>query len=165
MGALLQMSSMPHSDEPTTGLLKALLDQSNERHAQGHERLRDSITELRMKLDVAEKDRWDLRMQVDGLTKDIRNVEKRKTDLSNTTMPTKVTVALLVGAITMAVPLWRLVSSVSEVTSEVSHINDRITQRNTLEDERYTTLMRTVEDLKKRQELTELVVRDQKGKR
>ena len=153
---------MRADDAMPAGLARDLVDQVRKDAREDHARLRAEVNGLESRLGALEAHYYDLQLTLAGLQSIVKN--PAPPDLSRVTMTPRFAVWLIGGSLGI---IGTVVGSTLAVKSDVGHVSDQVsavvshqTDRERLDDERHESLMKQIEDLKKRQELSEIEVRN-----
>lgn len=127
----------------SAGALQQAIDQNDEKHEEGHKRHRVRLDGHESRLEVLEQAQQDLYLKV-------QQISGRPINLTDIIVPSKVVVAIVLSAVTIAGAIW---GSTSGLRSDVRDILTQQEASSKMADERSGTLKESIADAKRLQEL------------
>lgn len=150
----------------TPALLQAMIAQIDEKHEEGHGRLRMAVRELEGRFDHLEGRLAQVDTRVTQVTAGQRALEQRPTDISRVTMTPKFVLGLVVAVVSCVGGVWGTTASLrSDVRNILTQLTDRQNiedQKDRLQEERYDALKTAIEDMNRRVQLQQYEVQSLK---
>jgi hypothetical protein len=148
------VESVARQDESVSlGLLRQMVDQNHQQAEDGHGRLRSDVRDIVERLENIE----DRIGKVCGRVAMMEQTIQQPVDLSRVTMTPKIVGGIIAACIGMYASVWGANWGLRE---NVATVLTRMESRDKLDDERHAVILKTIDDMKKRQELAEIEIRN-----
>lgn len=141
-----------------------MVKQNDEKHEAGHKRLRDDYRSLENEYDRLNTQLTDLKVTVSNMARALDRVGQEPIDVGKIMFNPKMVLGIVGLVVTIVSGNWivnlPVRDSLSVMQTAIANMRTQMDSRGTLEDERHAVVMKQLEDFKKRQELSELEIRN-----
>lgn len=133
-------------DGPSTSLLREMLQQADDKHEEGHKRLRDTLRALDSEHQAVKAKLAAMELLLTQQTMVVKNLTDAPIDVGKIVFNPRMVVAVVGLAISIVAGNWFVSHPVSE---KVDTIETKLDVNTKLEEERYKTIASAVESLSK----------------
>ncbi len=141
-----------------------MVKQNDEKHEAGHKRLRDDYRSLENDFDRLRSDVTDMKATLANIKIIMDRVGQEPIDVGKIMFNPKMVLGIVGLVVTIVSGNWivnlPVRDSLSVMQTAIANMRTQMDSRGTLEDERHAVVMKQLEDFKKRQELSELEIRN-----
>jgi hypothetical protein len=154
------------TEKVSMGIVLQMVQQNDDKHEKGHARLRDDWRDLEQRVMALERAYTDALLDFTRTKTALEEKAKAPVEITRIRLSLQLAIALIVAVLTMAGAAWSsaawVKSDVQAMRVDVTSLRGEFALETRLNDERNQAMLKSIEELRKRQELVELEIRNQK---